>query len=309
VEESPSYLKSVVAEARTLFGSEYGIKTFPSDHTKLGEMEFYLLEDLDFHLNVFHPYRDLADLCGSNEIVEIGEEGELGYVPEDERFWGTGKGKLALEEGAVQTAWFIISDSLRTELCLLYPPYVIAIAALYMTCVLHGSISSKLHPPSGSSSGAGAGSTQANAAAAVGGPSRFQSPALSKDQEDRSPLSTAAPTAAPVSPRDEIINFLAGLNVSLELISSVCQQIMAMYALWDSFTDQSEQDTSRRAERRETHRQFYSYRGMSPPPEKELITEKDVVAIVLRMRAERESDLARSMSGRQTAGKRVERIH
>jgi cyclin-C len=76
-------------------------------------MEFYLLEDLDFHLNVFHPYRDLADLCGSNEIVEIGEEGELGYVPEDERFWGTGKGKLALEEGAVQTAWFVDVGSRR----------------------------------------------------------------------------------------------------------------------------------------------------------------------------------------------------
>ena len=87
--------------------AEYGIKTFPSDHTKLGEMEFYLLEDLDFHLTVFHPYRDLVDLCGGHDIVEVGEEGEVGFVPENERFWGTGKGRLELEDGAVQTAWYV----------------------------------------------------------------------------------------------------------------------------------------------------------------------------------------------------------
>jgi len=27
-------------------------------------MEFYLLEDLDFHLVVFHPYRALLHMCG-----------------------------------------------------------------------------------------------------------------------------------------------------------------------------------------------------------------------------------------------------
>ena len=27
-------------------------------------MEFYLLEDLDFHLVVFHPYRALLHICG-----------------------------------------------------------------------------------------------------------------------------------------------------------------------------------------------------------------------------------------------------
>jgi len=37
---------------------------FPSDTHKLGEMEFYLLEDLDFHLIVFHPYRSLLAMTG-----------------------------------------------------------------------------------------------------------------------------------------------------------------------------------------------------------------------------------------------------
>ncbi len=37
---------------------------FPAEPNKVGEMEFYLLEDLDFHLVVFHPYRALLHICG-----------------------------------------------------------------------------------------------------------------------------------------------------------------------------------------------------------------------------------------------------
>lgn len=40
------------------------MKSFPAEAHKLGEMEFYLLEDLDFHLIVFHPYRSLLAACG-----------------------------------------------------------------------------------------------------------------------------------------------------------------------------------------------------------------------------------------------------
>lgn len=44
--------------------AELGIKTFPAEAHRLGEMEFYLMEDLDFHLVVFHPYRSLLAMCG-----------------------------------------------------------------------------------------------------------------------------------------------------------------------------------------------------------------------------------------------------
>ena len=37
---------------------------FPAETSKLGEMEFYLMEDLDFHLTVFHPYRSLLHMTG-----------------------------------------------------------------------------------------------------------------------------------------------------------------------------------------------------------------------------------------------------
>ncbi len=40
------------------------MKMFPAESHKLGEMEFYLMEDLDFHLTVFHPYRSLLHMLG-----------------------------------------------------------------------------------------------------------------------------------------------------------------------------------------------------------------------------------------------------
>jgi len=47
-----------------IFYLEYNIKNFPTDNSSVCEMEFYLLEDLDFHLVIFHPYRALMQLCG-----------------------------------------------------------------------------------------------------------------------------------------------------------------------------------------------------------------------------------------------------
>ncbi|KAF8337594.1 cyclin-like protein [Cantharellus anzutake] len=290
VEESPAHLKSVVTEARNAFGNDYGIKSFPTDHTKLGEMEFYLLEDLDFQLTVYHPYQDLADLCGNTGHIELKEEGEEGYVPEEERFWGTGEGKLVLEEGAIQTSWFIISDSFRTELCLLYPPYLIAIAALYMTCVLHTSISSRLLGPQ-----------QSHARNEPTSQSMPPSPTSSTKEpgEETEYTSQFLPHASSssVSPRDEILNFLARLNVSIELIGYISQQILSTYSLWDSFTDRSEQDAVRRADRAESNKIAASSRGWGDVGAEErvnLVTEREVVAIVLRMRQDREIDVRNS---------------
>lgn len=63
---------------------EHGIKSFPAEAHKLGEMEFYLLEDLDFHLIVFHPYRSLLAVCGREpsdsgkfEKTRIEEDAEI----------------------------------------------------------------------------------------------------------------------------------------------------------------------------------------------------------------------------------------
>lgn len=87
---------------------EYGVKTFPSDNSKLAEMEFYLVDDLECDLTVFHPYRTLMAICTKEGSSENGdsEAGEFGAGIQDiPRYWGTGEGKLELQEGALQMAW------------------------------------------------------------------------------------------------------------------------------------------------------------------------------------------------------------
>lgn len=86
------------------------IKHFPSENTKLAEMEFYLLEDLDFHLTVFHPYRSLAVLCGRTR-ADTGK-----FLPEDSLLEGereedvktgrgTGAGALEVDKEIFEHAW------------------------------------------------------------------------------------------------------------------------------------------------------------------------------------------------------------
>lgn len=126
-EESPVHIKTVVAEARLLFSrvsffraqstrltpflhaeQPFGVKTFPSDNSKLAEMEFYLVADLECDLTVFHPYRTLTALCkkesADDSTAEAGEVGtEVGDGP---RYWGTGEGQLELSDDALQLAWY-----------------------------------------------------------------------------------------------------------------------------------------------------------------------------------------------------------
>ncbi|KAI9462139.1 cyclin-like protein [Russula earlei] len=101
-EESPVHIKNVVSESRLMFSQEgYGIKTFPSDNSKLAEMEFYLVSDLECDLIVSHLYRTLLTLCRR------------------------------------EAAHAVVSEAGEVGLCLLYPPHMTAIAAIYLTLVLN----------------------------------------------------------------------------------------------------------------------------------------------------------------------------
>ena len=76
-------------------------------------MEFYLVDELECDLTVFHPYRTLVTLCGKEGGVSI-PEAEAGEADADDadgpRFWGTGEGKLELTEGGLQMAWYARPD-------------------------------------------------------------------------------------------------------------------------------------------------------------------------------------------------------
>ncbi|KDQ14099.1 hypothetical protein BOTBODRAFT_66283 [Botryobasidium botryosum FD-172 SS1] len=294
-EETPIHLKNVVVEARTVFSNEYGIRHFPADHSKLAEMEFYLLEDLDFHLIVFHPYRDLIDLCAQYTTVEIGEEGEVGaeVASDGDRYWGTGKGKWHIAEAAVQTAWFIINDTFRSDLCLIYPPYLIATASVFVACVTHAGTLRKLQ----------AKYTRDNIIPSKGvGVTSIPPPPSAPHVLTQTPQRTFSTPA--LAARDEMIDFFAGLNISLEVMAKISQEIMSMYALWDSIADSSNDSERREAVRRMRMEEaaIPGGRGIGKVQSDEVVyTERDLVAIIQRMREARDLEEAHPPTGRPMA--------
>ncbi len=84
---------------KTKFTHAYSSQEFPYRANHLLECEFYLLENLDCCLIVYQPYRPLLQM-----IQDIGHEDQL-----------------------LSLAWRLVNDSLRTDVCLLYAPYQIAI--------------------------------------------------------------------------------------------------------------------------------------------------------------------------------------
>jgi len=226
-------------------------------------MEFYLMDDLECDLTVFHPYRTLLTLCKKevNDSSSLfgSEEGEadeasVGVGSDDgPRYWGTGEGQLELTDGALQTAWydhrinrrathlismfnrFILNDTYRSELCLLYPPHIVAIAALYLTLILHRPTRDIILTQLPSEDG------------------ERSPPQLAQPPEQTTPTPRRSSRQAhhsstlvepPKKPQDPI-NFLAELNISLPLIATVSQEIISLYTLWDRYKEDDVPKTSR----------------------------------------------------------------
>ena len=83
---------------------------FPYRSNSILECEFYLLENMDCCLVVFQPYRPLVQYT-----QDLGQ---------------------GLEEAILPLAWRIVNDSMRTDVCLLYPPFLIALACGPRACRL-----------------------------------------------------------------------------------------------------------------------------------------------------------------------------
>jgi cyclin C len=190
-------------------------------------MEFYLVDDLECDLTIFHPYRTLMTLCrkeGSSEDDET-EAGELGVgIENGPRYWGTGDGQLELQEGALQMAWFIINDTYRSELCLLYPPHLIAVAAIYLTLVLHVPTRATIQAQS------------------QGEP---EAPTPQPPRRSSRQASNASIPSIQKKANQDMIDFFAGLNVSMPLIATIAQEIISLYALWDRYKEDVNTDTTK----------------------------------------------------------------
>lgn len=118
VEECPQHIRLIISEARNLW-PEY----IPHDISRLAEFEFYLLEEMDLYLLLHHPYRSL---------IQIRD-----YLQKNHHVYG-----FALTNDELQHAWSLINDSYITDLHLLFPPHIIAVAAIYITVVLKKSLNS-----------------------------------------------------------------------------------------------------------------------------------------------------------------------
>ncbi|KAI5679932.1 hypothetical protein M9H77_01159 [Catharanthus roseus] len=71
------------------------------------EMEMKILEALNYYLVVFHPYRSLSQLLQDVGMTD-----------------------------ATQLTWGIVNDTYKTDLILVHPPHLIALACIYIASVL-----------------------------------------------------------------------------------------------------------------------------------------------------------------------------
>ena len=319
-------------------------------------MEFYLVDELECDLTVFHPYRTLLTLCskGSPGTIPEAEAGEADADDTDgPRYWGTGEGRLELQDGALQMAWcvppllflvlpsfsvalpparFIINDTYRSELCLLYPPHLIAIAAIYLTLVFHAPTRASIQQgPSATSSSSSHSHSHSLSHSGSHSPTRRSSRTASH--------STKKTQAGAAQPQD-IIGFMAGLNVSMPLVATIAQEIIALYALWNRYTDEpgvhSVQATfvqftlvgkraAARAARAARSASVASAAGTgtgtganTPAAQQEeggadgvgqseQVTSGFLVRLLLQMREQRAVDMAHPPNGRQAVNKMLER--
>jgi cyclin C len=203
----------------------------PSENWKLAEMEFYLVDDLECDLTVFHPYRTLMALCtrkpkSSSDSQNFdssspfqAEAGELGAGVGAEgsaKYWGNKSARIELPEAALQMAWLMINDTYRSDMCLIYPPHIIAVAVLTFTLALHG--------PAEDAKAAKAASSQGQESEP-----RRSSRRSGGNSNGQTQIYTMANRA----------EFLAGLNVSMSLVTTVIQEIISLYALWENYDDDS----------------------------------------------------------------------
>ena len=244
VEEAPSHIKSVLEAARSVFSDYPTLGAFPNDATVLAEMEFYLIEDLDFHLMVWHPYRDLAQFAGREDsaVPKDAMERMSEWTPapnsplyqEYRQECDRQASMLDLSDTTLQMAWFIINDTYRTDLILLYPPYIIALAAIYITVVLHP------HP---SLQGMKAFPQTNKATRRISddiGPSRtrrqsLNTPSQLSNQVDSGRAEGATPSVgSPTSPTKVApLDFFARFPISMSLVLELVQEIVASYELWN----------------------------------------------------------------------------
>jgi cyclin C len=117
---------------------------------------------------------------------------------------------------------FVINDTLRSSLCLLHPPHLIAIASIYLAL--------SLHPPEDQSD-----STPAAAEEGPAARTRRHSttdPSLSASTGSKNTPVTSIPIS--IGGKTDSVTFLASLNVELSLVLEIIQEMVSLYEVWNA---------------------------------------------------------------------------
>lgn len=103
-EEHSLPAKMVVAQMTALYQGDQG---YPYTVAHIYDYEFKMIAALEFDLIIFHPYRPMLQYCSDSDMSNL-----------------------------LSSAWPILNDSYRTDACLRYPPYLIAIACIFIAGTL-----------------------------------------------------------------------------------------------------------------------------------------------------------------------------
>ncbi|EKG19458.1 Cyclin [Macrophomina phaseolina MS6] len=176
MEESPQHIRMILGEARQAWQD-----IILPDTSKLGECEFSLISEMNSQLIIHHPYRSLSDLQTSF--------------------------KLTHEE--YSQAEYVLNDHYLTDLPLLHPPHVIAIASMVIAVTLGPTQTGISMLTAANMQTAMSGLSNQQAGNAGGSPVRMQ----------------------------HLMNWLADSNVDIEAVADCVQEMVSLYEVWEQYNE------------------------------------------------------------------------
>jgi cyclin C len=242
-----------------------------------------LLEDLEFHLIVYHPYRSLVQLCGRDGRDPVRCESMLHMDDTTLQMAWCGDWIFDPVDSNVLTALpcgrFVINDTFRSELCLLYPPHLIAVASIYLAFSLNPPAPVGEGTPTAENSVDGSSPSSSGVSAPVASRTRRQpdNETLTHPLPSKPGTATGTVAAQPMKPtsgKAAAVPFLASLNVQMPLVLEIVQEIVALYSLWQSLEEPEPAGGTTRSGKSKD----------SGPDER-------VIGILKRMRAARQADI------------------
>ena len=103
-EEHTLPAKIVVGQMISIYQADH---KYPYTIAHIYDYEFKMIAALEFDLIIYHPYRPMVQYCSDGNLADL-----------------------------LTSAWPILNDSYRTDACLRFPPYLIAIACIYIAGTL-----------------------------------------------------------------------------------------------------------------------------------------------------------------------------